>query len=864
MQYLFSTLIAISLGLGFCNTALAQPLPNSKHTDSQGDRFYQIDQWLPTPNDQRTASGAPGPEYWQQRADYKISVALDDANQRISGIARIDYHNESPHILNYIWVQLDQNRFSPDATSATASPAPALEPRVTFDRLRSIFARMTFDGGYKINSVTDQQGKPLKHTIVETMMRIDLDKPIMPGDSLIFSVDYGYNIIDSNLISGRSGHEYFEKDGNYIYEIAQWFPRVVSYTDYTGWQNKQFIGRGEFTLELGNYEVNITVPDDMVVASTGELANPDQVLKPSWIKRLTEARKSATPVFIVTPDEAKEAESKRTTEAPQGGKQANSERVKNGATEGTKTWRFIARNVRDFAFAASRKFIWDAMGVKVGDQTVMAMSFYPNEGEPLWSQYSTEAIAHTLEVYGRYSFDYPYPVAISVNGPVYGMEYPMICFNGPRPEDDGTYSKSTKYALISVIIHEVGHNYFPMIVNSDERQWTWMDEGLNTFLQYLSEQEWEEDYPSRRGEPSKIVPYMRGGNQRPIMTGSEEILQFGPNAYAKPATALNILRETIMGRELFDFAFKEYAVRWKFKRPTPSDFFRTMEDASGVDLDWFWRGWFYSTDHVDLGIEDVKLFVIDQGDPDEAAERNRKEREEKEPSISEQRNKELPKRIDWQPGLKDFYNSPDYDEFAVEESARKAYQKMLEGLDDTQRSLLQRTTNFYVVRFRNHGGIVMPIIIRLHYADNTNEIVRIPVDIWRSNGDQTSKLFVSEKEIVRMELDPFRETADTESSNDHWPPRLIPSRFKLYKSGDSDNEMRKAQKRKEAEEKKAANSQEADQPSGDASKGGDDSESAGQNKPADPDPTSEGERTAANDDSSANNGEGTQSGEGNE
>lgn len=792
------------MGLSFCITATAQPLPNPKHTDSQGDRFYQIDEWLPTPNDQRTASGAPGPEYWQQRADYKISVALDDANQRITGVARIDYHNESPHVLNYLWVQLDQNRFSPDARSATASPAPSLTPQISFDRLRSIFARMTFDGGYKVNSVTDQQGQPLKHTIVETMMRIDLPTPMMPGESLVFSVDYAYNIIDSNLISGRSGHEFFEKDGNYIYEIAQWFPRVVSYTDYTGWQNKQFVGRGEFTLELGNYEVNITVPDDMVVASTGELANPEQVLKPAWIKRLSEARTSTKPIFIVTPKEAAETESSRTEGDTDKANQAANDRV-----EGTKTWRFIARNVRDFAFAASRKFIWDAMGVKVGDQTVMAMSFYPNEGEPLWSQYSTESIAHTLEVYGRYSFDYPYPVAISVNGPVYGMEYPMICFNGPRPEEDGTYSKSTKYALISVIIHEVGHNYFPMIVNSDERQWTWMDEGLNTFLQYLAEQEWEENYPSRRGEPEKIVPYMRGGNQRPIMTGSEEILQFGANAYAKPATALNILRETIMGRELFDFAFKEYAVRWKFKRPTPSDFFRTMEDASGVDLDWFWRGWFYSTDHVDLGIDDVKLFIIDQGDPDVAAERKRKEREEKEPSISEQRNQDLPKRIDWQPGLKDFYNSPDYDELAVEESARKAYQKMLEGLDDPQRSLLQRTTNFYVVRFRNHGGIVMPIIVRLHYADNTTEIVQVPVDIWRSNGDQVAKLFVSEKEIVRMELDPYRQTADTDSSNNHWPPRLVPSRFKLYKSKSSDNEMRRANKKKEAEEKKAAEAKKA-------------------------------------------------------
>ena len=794
MRTLLSALVLATFAINLQTVSMGQPLPNPKHDDSHGDRFFQIDNWLPTPNDQRTASGAPGPEYWQQRADYDIAVTLDDQNQRISGLVKIQYHNESPHILNYVWVQLDQNRFDPKATSATATPAPSLAPRLTFDRLNSIFARMTFDGGYKIGAVKSQQGSPLEHTIVETMMRIDLPRPMMPGESIGFSIEYSYNIIDSNLLSGRSGHELFEEDGNYIYEIAQWFPRVVSYTDYTGWQNKQFVGRGEFTLELGDYEVSITVPEDMVVASTGLLANPEAVLEQTWIKRLAEARKSSEPMFIVTPEEARENE--KSTQ--------DDDSSSRGQNQRTKTWVFQAKNVRDFAFAASRKFIWDAMGVKVGDQTVMAMSYYPNEGEPLWSQYSTESIAHTLEVYGRYSFDYPYPVAISVNGPVYGMEYPMICFNGPRPEDDGTYSKATKYALISVIIHEVGHNYFPMIVNSDERQWTWMDEGLNTFLQFLSEQEWEEDYPSRRGKPEKIVPYMRGHHQRPIMTGSEEILQFGPNAYAKPATALNILRETIMGRELFDFAFKQYAQRWKFKRPTPSDFFRTMEDASGVDLDWFWRGWFYSTDHVDLAIEDVKLLIIDQGDPDKEAERKRKEREEKEPNLSDQRNADLPKRIDWQPGLKDYYNSAEYDEFAVEESARKAYQKMLEGLDDEQRAMLERTTNFYVVKFRNHGGIVMPIIIRLHYADSTNEIIRVPVDIWRSNGDQVSKLFVSEKEVVRMELDPFLETADTELSNNHWPPKLIPSRFKLYKTSKSDNEMRKAKKKKEAAEKKAA------------------------------------------------------------
>ena len=754
---------------------MGQFLPNAKHSDPT-DRFFQIESWLPTPNSVRTASGAPGPEYWQQRADYEIDITLDDEDQSLSGTSRITYHNQSPHVLSYIWVQLDQNLFHPDSDKAKTATAPTFGSQVPFSMLKSVLAQQTFDGGYKIRSVVDAAGKDLDHVINKTMMRIDLPKPLKPNASTEFAIEYSFNIVDAKVIRARGGLEFFEKDKNYIYEIAQWFPRVVAYTDYTGWQNKQFLGRGEFTLDLGDYKVRITAPSDMVVGATGELQNADKVLDKKWSERLAEAKKSKKPMFIITPKEAKENEPKR--------------------SKGTKTWEFHAENVRDFAFAASRKFIWDAMGVEVDDQTVMAMSYYPNEAEPLWSKYSTEAIAHTLEVYGRYSFAYPYPVAISVNGPVYGMEYPMICFNGPRPEEDGTYSKGTKYGLISVVIHEVGHNFFPMIVNSDERQWTWMDEGLNTFLQYLSEQEWEEDYPSRRGDPAKIVPYMRGGNQRPIMTGSEEILQFGDNAYGKPATALNILRETILGREQFDFAFREYAKRWKFKRPTPSDFFRTMEDASGTDLDWFWRGWFFSTDHVDIAIESLNWYQIDSGDPDESAERKRQKKEQKEPTLSKQRNADLPKRIDWQPWLKDFYNSEDYDPEKVEESDRKAYQKFLDGLDDEQRSLLRRKTNFYVARFRNVGGLVMPIIFRVTYTDNTTETIEIPAEIWRRDSRQVDKLLVTDKEILRLEVDPRQQTADVEENNNHWPPKLVPSRFKLHKRGERKNEMQQARKKK--------------------------------------------------------------------
>ncbi|MCA9136156.1 MAG: M1 family metallopeptidase [Planctomycetales bacterium] len=777
-------LVFALLAVVFLSTAASAQSPesgNRKHSDPH-DPFAQLDPWWPTPGQTRIASGAPGPAYWQQRADYEIDVTLDDDQQRIIGVARIRYHNQSPHTLPYLWLQLDQNRFRQGSDGIATTTAPTLAPKVSFGVMKSILASEIFDGGYRIKSVSDADGKPLVHTDVGTMMRIDLPTPLAPGEQTQVAIDYSYNIVDAKVIRARGGKEFFENDKNFIYEIAQWFPRVAAYTDYGAWQHKSFLGRGEFTLELGNYRVRITVPSEMIVASTGTLQNPDAVLTDQWKQRLDEAADADKPVFIVTPEEAKSNQSVR--------------------TKTTKTWDFEAKNVRDFAFAASRKFIWDAMGVNVGSQNVMAMSYYPNEAEPLWSKYSTESIAHTLDVYGRYAFEYPYEVAISVNGPVYGMEYPMICFNGPRPEEDGTYSKETKYGLISVVIHEVGHNFFPMIVNSDERQWTWMDEGLNTFLQYLAEQEWEEDYPSRRGDPEKIVGYMRGGNQRAIMTGSEEILQFGNNAYAKPATALNILRETILGRELFDFAFREYSRRWKFKRPTPSDFFRTMEDASGVDLDWFWRGWFYGTDHVDIAIEDIQLYKIESGDPDEQAERTRQERDGKEANITDTRNEGMRHRADWQPGLKDFYNSPEYDELKVEEEDRKSFQKFLDGLNSEERAILKRTTNFYIVDFRNVGGLVMPILLRVHYSDNSSEMMMFPAQIWRQNSKHVSKLIVTDKEIVRLELDPKRQTADVEEGNNHWPKKMVPSRFKLFKDETKKNPMQKASDAQQAAEQK--------------------------------------------------------------
>lgn len=750
----FALLLCIAFA-GFAQTTKSNP----------ADKFRQLEEILPTPNEYRTASGAPGHRYWQQKVDYNIKVEIDDVNQRCIGSETITYKNNSPDTLTYLWLQLDQNIFEPGSDANLTVTAPNLA-QLSYGQALSLM-RDPFPGGYKITSVKDAAGASLSHTVVKTMMRVDLKKPLAPGESTVLSVDWNFNIVNAKKLRARSGYEYFPEDKNYIYEMAQWFPRLAAYYDVYGWQHKQFLGAGEFTLEFGDYKVAITVPDDHIVASTGTLQNPQQVLTAAQRQRLVEAASAKKPVLIVTEAEATANEKNQ--------------------PKGKKTWIFHADNVRDFGFASSRKFIWDAQGHTVDGNKTMAMSFYPKEGNPLWERYSTASIIHTLNVYSRYSFTYPYPVAISVNGPVGGMEYPMICFNGPRPLKDKTYSSRTKYGLISVVIHEVGHNFFPMIVNSDERQWTWMDEGLNTFLQYLAEQEWEENYPSQRGEPKYITAYMASDTHDSIMTNSESVLLLGPNAYAKTATGLNILRETILGRELFDFAFREYSRRWKFKRPTPSDFFRTMEDASGVDLDWFWRGWFYSIDHTDIAISKVRHFVIDTKNP-EVEKKNQRDKKDQEPiTLSQERNKALPKLVDANPDLKDFYNT--YDPLTVTERDKQEYNKLLESLDEDEKSALRGGANFYMVDLRNIGGLVMPVILEIEYADGKKEELRIPAEIWRRNNQAVTKMIVTPREIKSIVVDPHLETADTDLSNNAWPPKPVKTPFQLFKERETPNPM---------------------------------------------------------------------------
>ena len=728
------------------------------------NKFKQLKEELATPNVYRTASGAPGHEYYQQKANYKIDVVLDDDKQTISGEETITYFNNSPDRLDYLWVQLDQNIRSKDSDTKLVSTG-TIESFSYKGALEKHFNKENFDGGFKIESIKDGSGKDLDHAIVKTMMRIDMAKPLTSGGSFTFKIKWSYAINNRLEIGGRSGLEYFKEEDNYIYTIAQFYPRMCVYNDVEGWQNKQFLGNGEFTLTFGDFDVSITVPADHVVASTGVLQNASKILTSTQRNRLKKAESADEPIFIITPDEALEAE-----------------KVKKS---GTKTWQFKAQNVRDFAFASSRKFIWDAQIVKQETKNVLAMSYYPKEGNPLWERYSTRLIAQTLKTYSKYTFDYPYPVAISVHTKWIGMEYPMICFNGGRPDADGTYSERTKTGMHSVIIHEVGHNYFPMIVNSDERQWTWMDEGLNTYLQFLTEQEWQRDYPSSRGPAHMIVDYMKGNkdNISPIMTNSESLLQFGNNAYGKPATALNILRETVVGRELFDYAFKSYSQRWMFKHPTPADFFRSIEDASGVDLDWFWRGWFMTTDHCDIALNNVSFYQLNSMNPEREVKFKKMKAKTERKGISSMRNKESINETENEkyPKLDDQYVN--VDPYSVSDAKKESYVEFEQSLTDKQKELLNGGYNFYQLDFENIGGLVMPIILEFTFGDNTTEVIRIPAEIWKSNNFNVSKVFIFQKEVTSVLMDPFLETADTELDNNSWPAKIVSSRFNIFNEG---------------------------------------------------------------------------------
>ena len=718
-------------------------------------KFEQLDQMLPTPNETRSGSGAPGPKYWQQQADYVINAELNDENQSITGSETITYTNNSPDPLKYLWIQLDQN-INEQGNNTQKTSTNSVTNNINTKAIAGNAGLYDFDGGFKIKFVKDASGKALPYFINQTMMRVDLPKPLTTGQKVSFSIDWSFNINDrvrgATPNDGRSGMEYFPKDDNYLYIIAQWFPRMCVYDDLIGWQNKQFLGQGEFTLSFGNYQVNLTVPADHVVAGTGMVQNLKEVLTADQYSRFEKAKTSFDkPVVICNQQEAVQREKSKSKQK--------------------KTWKFTADNVRDFAFATSRKFIWDAQAVKIADKTVLAMSYYPKEGNPLWEKESTQAVKNTLLGYSKFSINYPYPQATSVHAASLGMEYPMICFNHGRPKDDGTYTDQLKWGMIGVIVHEVGHNFFPMIINSDERQTTWMDEGLNTFVQHLTQTMYYPDMPSRRGPASMIVPYMKSDPtlQRPLMVNSESVVRsnFGNEQYAKCATALNILRETVMGPELFDKAFKEYCERWAFKHPKPADLFRTLEDASAVDLDWFWRGWFFTTDNNNQSIAKVKWFKTNT----ETKTIENKNITAKEGDLNSTTS-----------GTLDFSAGPQ--PLTVANTPEGAYGDFRSRVDDKAILAKLNGKNIYEVTFANKGGLVMPVIIEWTYKDGTKEIEKIPAEIWRLNEQVATKTFVKDKEVVNIVLDPKGETADVSLEDNVFPRKEEASQFdKFKKSG---------------------------------------------------------------------------------
>jgi hypothetical protein len=769
-------LLACSLQLIACSFLLAQNIQNNSNSN-HGNKFEQLGSILPTPNEYRSASGAPGPKYWQQRCDYDIKCELDEKNLKLTGSEMITYFNNSPDLLMYLWLQLDENQHS-SSNNANYQDASSLPDRVStnmFERMEN--ASTPNDFGDKIISITDPAGKALKYTINKTMMRVEMPSVLKPGQKFVFKIDWYYNIPNRQKQGGRGGYELFPDNGNYLFTMSQWYPRLCVYSDFKGWQNQQFTGRGEFALTFGNFKVQMTVPADHIIGATGECQNYQQVLSPAQFARWQKAQTAKDVMEIVTLDEAKASELKNPKEIA-------------SASPRKKTWIFKADNVRDFAWGSSPKFVWDAMPAWVEGKKVMAMSLYGKEAYGLYRKFSTKAVAHTIKTYSKFTIPYPYPVAQSVEASS-GMEYPMICFNFGRTEKDGTYSEGTKNGMLGVVIHEVGHNFFPMIINSDERQWSWMDEGLNTFVEYLTEELWDNKFPSNRGPASTIVDYMKLPKDQlePIMSNSENIIGFGPNAYSKPATGLNILRETIMGRQLFDYAFKEYARRWAFKHPEPADLFRTMEDASGEDLDWFWRGWFYGTDACDISLDTIKAlkaeFAVSTGVRDTTVMRkNQKPQVNAFEDISKIRNKEdnaIKFETDADTTLRDFY---------------WRYARGIETYDTSGYTLKTTTGNpllddetkdriagksFYELKFTNKGGLVMPIILEWTFKDGTKEIERIPAQVWRKNEKGLTKVFMKDKEVASVRLDPMRETADIDESNNKWPTVPQPSKFTVFK-----------------------------------------------------------------------------------
>ncbi len=516
---------------------------------------------LPTPTGVRLGSGAPGPQYWQPRADYRIDATLDPVNRVLTATARVTYTNNAPEPLGYLWIHLEQNLFNNDSIGA----------RLTRGEER-FGNRDGFNGGYTITSIT-HNGRDLPLAVYDTLGRVELPQPI-PAAGGVFTFDIAWSFPIPEYGSDRLAIE--EVEQGTIFQLAQWFPAVVKYDDVHGWNALPYIGQGEFYTDFGDYELTISAPREFLVVATGELLNPTEVLTQTQVERLAQARSTPDTVDIISAEEVGEPST-----IPSG--------------SGPRTWRFRAEDVRTVAFAASDAFIWDAAGASTG---TLIQSVYPKEGLPLWAK-STEYLRFSVEHYSEKWFPYPYPVAINVNGDVGGMEYPMIIFCRNRRSEEG---------LFGVTTHEIGHNWFPMIVSNDERRHAWMDEGFNTFINYYATEAYFGEPEARRGDAQMIVPAMLLPNQQPIETPADYVRRnrLGILQYAKTGAGLVLLREQILGPDRFDRAFRDYIERWAFKSPRPADFFRAMEDAAGADLSWFWRGWFLETGTLDQAVTRIE------------------------------------------------------------------------------------------------------------------------------------------------------------------------------------------------------------------------------------------------------------------
>lgn len=691
----------------------------TKYQTAQGhdnsNPFNQMYDLLPTPNVYRTAAGAPGHAYYQQQVDYDMNLVLDDVKNILTGEETITYHNNSPDVLGYLWLSMDQNLRKKDSPYHLFMQQGKPANTISGEEFGRTFMEANFDGGFNILTVNTVDNKDLNYFENGTMMRVIPTNPIKPGEKFVFKVKWSYNIPNYFLVNDRNGFEPHE--GGNIYAMAQFYPRLAVYNDVEGWQNMPYWNRSEYTLEFGNFKANITVPADHLMNATGVLTNMKEILTNEQYNRYQKAKTTFDqPVMIVTEEET-------------------AQRMTKGSGGKTKTWKFEAENVRDFAWVSSRTYMWDAMAVKVGDKTPMAESIYPKEGGNLWKDLSTKVVAHTLKVYSRFTFDYPYPKAVSASVQWQGMEYPMICFNGGRANADGSYDKNMGNNLVGLIIHEVGHNFFPMIVNSDERQWTWQDESINTFVENIAESEWSLDFPVRRFRADQIVNYMKKPQeeQMPIMTQGDLLTDFGNEGYSKSSVGLHILRNTILGPENFDYAFKTYAQRWMFKHPTPADFFRTMDDASGTDLDWFFRTWYFTTEVVDLGIKNVVQLY---------------------PSLTG--------------GM-----TGEAIGFSTEKESGDIYQSasITDFLKENPNLEVQKPKYFYEVEFERIGGMPMPLLVSFNFTDGSSQEIRYPVEVWRFPHRPLKKMYGFEKELKSIQIDKDLETADVNVENNFWGKR---------------------------------------------------------------------------------------------